>query len=224
MCVQPRASPSSAMPSAGGLNAGAMKVSMQCAIASMPVAAVRSGGRPSVSSGSQIASFGTRCGEINADLAAVVENDDRARGLPRCRCRRSVGIAMTGGDAEVMRAAPPFDRGEGLSGPSCVAAHRDALGEIDGRAAADRDRCRRSLPRRYAATPCRTAASFGFGGVRRNGELGAAPSWAATRSSRPAARTPASVTSSGRSNAAGARIPGAAGRGPRNRTGLWLCR
>jgi len=31
MCTQPRARPSSAMPSAGGLNGAAMKVSMQCA-------------------------------------------------------------------------------------------------------------------------------------------------------------------------------------------------
>ena len=61
MCAQPRCRPSSAMPSAGGLKAGAMKVSMQCAIASMPVAAVSSGGRPSVSSGSRIAVLGTRC-------------------------------------------------------------------------------------------------------------------------------------------------------------------
>ena len=54
---QPRRRPSSAMPSAGGLKAGAMKVSMQCAMASMPVAAVIIAGRPSVSSGSQIATL-----------------------------------------------------------------------------------------------------------------------------------------------------------------------
>src|SRR6185369_10126188 len=60
MCDQARSRPSSAMPSAGGLTAGAMNVSMQCATASIPVAAVSRGGRPSVSSGSQIAVFGTR--------------------------------------------------------------------------------------------------------------------------------------------------------------------
>ncbi len=58
MCAQPRASPSSAMPSAGGLKGGAMKVSMQCASASMPVAAVSRGGKPRVSSGSQTAARG----------------------------------------------------------------------------------------------------------------------------------------------------------------------
>jgi hypothetical protein len=54
MWAQPRCKPSRAMPSAGGLTAGAMKVSMQCAIASMPVAAVKPGGRPTVSSGSSL--------------------------------------------------------------------------------------------------------------------------------------------------------------------------
>ena len=78
MCAQPRARPSSAMPSAGGLKAGAMKVSMQCAIASMPVAAVSSGGRPSVSSGSQMAALGSRCQRMEAELAPVVDDHDRA--------------------------------------------------------------------------------------------------------------------------------------------------
>ena len=60
ICAQPRARPSRPMPSAGGLMAGAIKVSMQCAIASMPVAAVNWAGRPRVSSGSQIAALGTK--------------------------------------------------------------------------------------------------------------------------------------------------------------------
>ena len=46
MWAQPRVRPSSAMPSAGGLKAAAMKVSMQWAMASMPVAAVSMAGRP----------------------------------------------------------------------------------------------------------------------------------------------------------------------------------
>ncbi|MNG02806.1 hypothetical protein D3C84_858500 [compost metagenome] len=58
--AMPRRKPSRAMASAGGLTAGARKVSMQWAIASMPVAAVNIGGRPSVSSGSQMATFGNR--------------------------------------------------------------------------------------------------------------------------------------------------------------------
>ena len=53
------AKPSSEIPSAGGLKGAAMKVSMQCATASMPVAAVSMGGRPKVSSGSQMAALGT---------------------------------------------------------------------------------------------------------------------------------------------------------------------
>ena len=46
MAAQPRSRPSSAMPSAGGLKAANMKVSMQCAMASMPVAAVSMGAGP----------------------------------------------------------------------------------------------------------------------------------------------------------------------------------
>lgn len=60
MWAQARSRPSRPMPSAGGLNAADMKVSMQCAMASMPVAAVSLGGRPSVSSGSQMAALGIR--------------------------------------------------------------------------------------------------------------------------------------------------------------------
>ena len=44
---------------AAGLKAGDRKVSMQCAMASIPVAAVSAGGRPRVSAGSQIATLGT---------------------------------------------------------------------------------------------------------------------------------------------------------------------
>ncbi len=60
MWAQARSRPSSAMPSAGGLKAADMKVSMQWAMASMPVAAVRMGGRPRVSSGSRMAALGIR--------------------------------------------------------------------------------------------------------------------------------------------------------------------
>jgi hypothetical protein len=48
------------MASATGLSTGDRKVSTQWAMASMPVAAVMPGGRPSVSSGSQSATAGTR--------------------------------------------------------------------------------------------------------------------------------------------------------------------
>lgn len=51
------------MPSAGGLNAGARKVSMQWVMASMPVPAVSVAGSLSVSPGSQMADLGTRCHE-----------------------------------------------------------------------------------------------------------------------------------------------------------------
>ena len=46
MCLSPRASPSNAIASAGGFTAFDRNVSMQCAIASMPVAAVSLVGSP----------------------------------------------------------------------------------------------------------------------------------------------------------------------------------
>ena len=54
--------PSSAMPSASGWNPGAQNASKQCTKASMPVAAVIAGGRPTVSSGSLITTPGIICG------------------------------------------------------------------------------------------------------------------------------------------------------------------
>ena len=85
MWDQPRSSPSSAMPSAGGLKAAAMKVSMQWAIASMPVAAVKPGGRPSVSSGSQIAERG-KLADIETTVTHGIRSSDpdaRVSQMPR---------------------------------------------------------------------------------------------------------------------------------------------
>jgi hypothetical protein len=95
MKFQARSRPSSAMPSAGGLKAGAMKVSMQWATASMPVAAVRWGGRPSVSSGSQIAARGTRCQEWKPSLrwSSRIRIAPRATSLP---VPLVVGTAISG--------------------------------------------------------------------------------------------------------------------------------
>ena len=94
------------MPSAGGLKAAAMKVSMQCAIASMPVAAVRPGGRPSVSSGSQIAERGSRCHEWKPSLrwSSVMTIAPRATSLP---VPEVVGTAISGAAASVILPLPP---------------------------------------------------------------------------------------------------------------------
>ena len=120
MWRQARRRPSSAMPSAGGLKAGAMKVSMQCAIASMPVAAVSIGGRPSVSSGSHSATRGTRCGESTPTLrpSSRISTAPRPTSLP---VPAVVGTAITGAVAAVMRATPPSMAAKDFSGPSCVA-------------------------------------------------------------------------------------------------------
>ena len=106
MWAQARSRPSRAMPSAGGLTAGAMNVSMQCAIASMPVAAVRNGGRPSVSSGSQMAALGTRCQLWKPSLrpSSTMTIAPRATSLP---VPAVVGIAISGATPSLMRALPP---------------------------------------------------------------------------------------------------------------------
>ena len=94
------------MPSAGGLKAAAMKVSMQCAIASMPVAAVSLGGRPMVSSGSQIAVLGTRCQEWKPSLrwSSTMMIAPRATSLP---VPLVVGTAISGAALSVIRGEPP---------------------------------------------------------------------------------------------------------------------
>ena len=94
------------MPSAGGLKAGAMKVSMQWAMASMPVAAVSCGGRPRVSSGSQMAALGTRCQEWKPSLrpSSTIKMAPRATSLP---VPLVVGTAMMGATRSLMRVEPP---------------------------------------------------------------------------------------------------------------------
>ena len=106
MCAQPRARPSSAMPSAGGLTAGAMKVSMQCAIASMPVAAVSAGGSLSVSSGSSSAALGIRCQLWKPSLrpSSTIRIAPRATSLP---VPAVVGTAISGSTRSLIFGLPP---------------------------------------------------------------------------------------------------------------------
>ena len=94
------------MPSAGGLKAGAMKVSMQCAMASMPVAAVRRGGRPSVSSGSQMAALGTSDQLWKPSLrpSSTMMMAPRATSLP---VPAVVGTAISGATVSVILGVPP---------------------------------------------------------------------------------------------------------------------
>ena len=101
-----RPAPSSAIASAGGLSRGDRNVSMQCDSASSPVAAVSAGGRPSVSSGSQIARFGIRCGLMNPSFrpSASVSSAARPTSAP---VPAVVGIAITGATAAVIRSIPP---------------------------------------------------------------------------------------------------------------------
>ena len=83
-----------------------MKVSMQWAIASMPVAAVRNGGRPSVSSGSRRAALGTRCQLWKPSLrpSSTMTIAPRATSLP---VPAVVGTAISGATRSLIFGLPP---------------------------------------------------------------------------------------------------------------------
>ena len=101
-----RATPSRAMASAGGFTRGARKVSMQCVRASIPVAAVRPRGRPSVRSGSQMATRGIMWGARNASFrpSRSVSRAARPTSLP---VPAVVGMATTGATSAVILSTPP---------------------------------------------------------------------------------------------------------------------
>ena len=136
---------------------------MQCAMASIPVAAVSAGGRPRVSAGSQIATLGTTKGEITPTLrpSSRMRIAPRPTSLP---VPAVVGTAMTGAVREVMRSAPPSITAKLCSGPSCVAQTATPLAR-----SMDEPPPTATMPSQspflYAPTASRTAASFGFGGV-----------------------------------------------------------
>ena len=120
------ARPSSAIASAGGFTSGDRKVSMQWAIASIPVAAVSIGGRPTVRSGSQIATFGSSHGDRKPSLRPSFSTitEPRPTSLP---VPAVVGIAISGATADVMRGPPPSTAAYCTSGPACVASSATAL-------------------------------------------------------------------------------------------------
>ncbi len=72
----------------------------------MPVAAVSPGGRPSVSSGSRIAAFGSRCQEWKPSLrpSSTMTIAPRATSLP---VPAVVGTAISGTQADVIFGLPP---------------------------------------------------------------------------------------------------------------------
>ena len=104
-----------------------MKVSMQWAIASMPVAAVSIGGRPSVSSGSQMAVLGTRCQEWKPSLrpSSTMTMAPRATSLP---VPAVVGHGDQRRDALGDARAAALDRGVGRERPVVGGGDGDALG------------------------------------------------------------------------------------------------
>src|SRR3954449_356784 len=96
-----------AMASQSGWYTGQVSDSRQCVNASMPVAAVKNGGRLTVSSGSRIALLGISHG-LNTiifrfSLCDVI-TDDLPTSLP---VPAVVGTAMMGSYGPVMRSMPP---------------------------------------------------------------------------------------------------------------------
>ena len=183
---------------------------MQWVSASMPVAAVSQAGRPRVSSGSQIARLGIRCGLMKPSLrpSASVISAARPTSLP---VPAVVGIAITGavagGDLRRRRRGSRHSR---ASGPGWVGEQRDALGEVDRRAAAEGDDAVAALGAVERRAPPRPPPRSGWSAChRRLRPIGQAP---ATRSrSRPPARRH-------RSPAAGALRRGRPGRASSPRT------
>ena len=106
MFAHPRVKPSSAIPSAGGLYGAAMNVSMQCAMASMPVAAVRPDGSPTVRAGSQMAILGTNDQLWKPSLrpSSTITMAPRATSLP---VPAVVGTAISGATLAVILGEPP---------------------------------------------------------------------------------------------------------------------
>ncbi len=106
MCLKPRSSPFNAIESATGLNLELQKHSTQCDIASIPVAAVSSGGIKEVSSGSHILARGIRWSLIIANFLSslVVTNAARPTSLP---LPAVVGMAISGGMMPVIFDPPP---------------------------------------------------------------------------------------------------------------------
>ena len=108
-----------------------------------------------------------------------------------------VGTAISGTTASVILGEPPSMVAYVLSGPSCVAAMAtplaQSMAEPPPTAMRPSQRCAR-----YISTAARTAASVGLEGVWSNTATSRSPSASSAFCSTPAARTPASVTISGR--------------------------
>ena len=87
--------PSIPTASAGGSLIGDKMASIQWVKASIPAPAVRTGGNPNVSSGSQIAAFGIKCGlaKINFLPSFIMIKDPTDTSLP---VPEVVGIAIMG--------------------------------------------------------------------------------------------------------------------------------
>ena len=211
-----RPAPSSAIASAGGLMRGEQRTS-RCSgsSASSPVAAVSLGGRPSVSSGSQMARLGMRCGLMKPSLrpSSSVSSAARPTSAPGAGGGRN-------GDhrRDVARDAvePAIDQRRYFERPSCVASSATPLARSIGEpppSATIPSQPRRDNARARRRPPPRS----GWAAYRGRAACPAAGS-ASALARRPAASTPLSATSSGRSMPELARGIGAGSRARRGRT------
>ena len=136
---------------------------MQWAIASIPVPAVSLGGTVRVSSGSQIASRGRRCGLTTASFRPLDITMTAARPTSD-PVPAVVGTAIIGATAGVIRSAPPTVAAYCSSEPACVAIKAAAFarsrGEPPPMAMIPSQRSRSNWSAAAA-----TASSVGFSGV-----------------------------------------------------------
>ena len=183
------------MASQGGFSRGLSTASMQWVTASMPVAAVRCGGRPRVSVGSQIAVAGMRFGETMVSFTPVsrmtTAPTETSEPVPAV-----VGMATSGG-IFLMYFAPPVLAAYFSYGPSWVAIRPTilAMSMLDPPPSAMMP----SAPDlRYLSVASRAWDSIGLGRVSSKMPAGSPDSASVIRSSRPAALMPGSVTIKGR--------------------------
>ena len=166
MLRQMRPAPSSAIASAGGLKRGDRNVSMQCESASRPVAAVRRGGQAERQLGIADRALRDQMRADEAELAAVGERQQRRAADLRAGAgggRHRDDRRDRGADPR----EPAIDRRIVLERAGVGGEQRHALGEVDRRAAADRDDPVAFARRGTISSAALTAASVGFGGTSR---------------------------------------------------------
>ena len=165
--------------------------------ASIPVAAVMNGGKPTVSSGSRMAAFAIRCGEkITVLVPSITSTVLRPTSLP---VPAVVGTWTMGGTRAVIFASPPLASSYCASGGSWLTSRATALA-MSRDAPPPTPRTLSAPAARYASIPRSASRSVGFASNSVNNSvlMPIRSSKGVTKRSSPACRMPLSVTSSGR--------------------------